>query len=246
MANPTVVSHKDIAKDMKQPDAFQAVASKVAGWLVARKKQVLVAGAAIVALLVITAVGLAIQASRSASAGKAMGALLETVAAPVVAAPPAGFAGRTFPDETARFKAIVEEAAPVIGRYGGTDVGALAYQVRGDAHFGLKEWDAAAKDYQQFLGSVSKDDNLRFAALEGLALVAESKGDVPGALAAYERLAKEAPRFADRADLERARVLAASGKVPEAKELLTKFAANHKDSSLTSDATQRLAQLEAK
>jgi tetratricopeptide (TPR) repeat protein len=242
MASSNVVSRKD----MKQPDAFQAVASQAAGWIVARKKQVVPAIAAVVGAVLITAIVLGVQARRSANAGAAVAALLETVNAPVIATPPAGYKGLTFPDETARFKAVVEQAAPVIASYGGTDAGAMAYLAVGDAHYGLKEWDAAAKDYEHFLGSVSKDDNLRFAALEGLALVAEAKGDTAGALAGYERLAKEAPRFADRADLERARLLAASGKTAEAKELLTKFAANHKDSPLDSDAAQRLAQLEAK
>ena len=242
MANPTVVSRKD----MKEPDAFQAVASQAAAWIVARRKPVVVAGAAVVAVVVIAAVVLSIQSVRGANAGKAIAALLETVNAPVIATPPAGYTGKTFPDEAARLRAVVEQAGPVIASFGTTEGGSVAILARGDAHFGLKEWDAAAKDYDQFLAVSAKDDNLRFSALEGLALVAEAKGDTAAALAGYERLAKEAPRFADRADLERARLLAAAGKAAEAKELLGKFAANHKESPLAGDAAQRLAQLEAK
>jgi tetratricopeptide (TPR) repeat protein len=242
MASSSVVSRKD----MKEPDAFQAMASQAAAWIVPHKKQVALGGAVVLAVLVIVALVLGIQSYRTAAAGRAVAGLLETVNAPVLATPPQGFAAKSFPDDAARLKAVVEQAGPVIASYGSTAAGAVAVLARGDAHYGLKEWDAAAKDYELFLSSVSKDDNLRFAALEGLALVSEAKGDLAAALAGYERLAKEAPKFADRADLERARVLAASGKAAEAKELLTKFAANHKESALANDAAQRLAQLEAK
>src|SRR6266540_464489 len=53
----------------------------------------------------------------------------------------------------------------------------------------------------------------------------------------------DAHAFADRADLERARVLARAGKAADAKELLATFGARHKESLLTAEASERLARL---
>jgi hypothetical protein len=74
----------------------------------------------------------------------------------------------------------------------------------------------------------------------------EAKGSLDQAAQAYERLGREAPAFADRADLERARVLAQAGKTAEAKELLAGFSERHKQSLLTPEAAERLARLGGK
>lgn len=242
MTNSSVIRRKD----MKEPDRFQTVASQAATWLAARKRHVAVAGVAALVVLVIVTVTAVVQSSRAEAAGKALAAMLDAVAGEVAATPPAGTLGRYFPSEEAKQRAVVAEAEKVAAGFAGTRPAALATLAAGDAHYQLKEWDASAKAYQRFLELTAGDDSLRFGALEGLALVAEAKGDLAGAAQGYERLGKEAPRFADRADLERARVLAAAGKADEAKAILTRFGESHKESSLAGQATQRLAQLGAK
>ena len=65
-------------------------------------------------------------------------------------------------------------------------------------------------------------------------------------LAGWVRLGGEVPAQADRADLERARVLAASGRTDEARALLASFSDAHKGSMLTGEAAERLARLGGK
>jgi predicted negative regulator of RcsB-dependent stress response len=242
MANSPVMTRKD----MREPDRFQVVAGQAATWLAGRKKQAAIAGGAVVALVLVIGIVSAVQNSRAAAAGVAMTALLESVGAPVVAKPAEGTPYKTFPAEEAKQRAVLAEAEKLIADYGTSQRGILAVLVKGDAHYALREWDAAAAEYERFLKSAPADDSLRFGALMGLALVAEAKKDLAGAAAGYERLAKEAPRYADRADLERARVLAEAGKADEARQILGKFGETHKESSLASAAAQRLAQLGAK
>ncbi len=240
MANSSVISRKD----MREPDRFQVVAGQAASWLAARKKQAGVVGGAAAAVIVAVGAFAAVQSSRADAAGRATAALLTVVGAPVVAKPDAAPATqKTFPTEEAKQRAIVAEADRVLGAYGSSRPARLAILVKADALYALKDWDKAGAEYERYLADASKDDSLRFGALDGLGLVAEAKGDLAGAARAYERMAQQAPKFADRADLERARVLAAAGKADEARQILTKFAENHKDSPLAGQAAQQLAQL---
>jgi tetratricopeptide (TPR) repeat protein len=168
------------------------------------------------------------------------------VSAQVVAKPEAGSTQKSFPTDEAKQRAIVAQADKVLGAHGGSGAASLAVLVKADALYALKDWDKAAGEYERYLQLAPGDDSLRFAALDGLGLVAEAKGDLAGAAKAYERMAQQAPGFSDRADLERARVLAAAGKPDEARQILSKFAESHKDSALAQQAAQQLAQLGAK
>ncbi len=242
MANSSVISRKD----MREPDRFQVVASQAASWLAARKKQASIVGGAAVAVIIAVGAFATIQSSRAEAAGRATADLLTLVAAPVVAKPDATSTQKTFPTDEAKQRALVAEADKVLGEYGSSQPARLAILSKADALYALKDWDKAGAEYERFLKDAPKDDSLRFGALDGLGLVAEGKGDLAGAAKAYERMGQEAPKFADRADLERARVLAASGKADDARQILSKFGENHKDSPLAGEAAQQLAQLGAK
>ncbi len=242
MANSPVISRKD----MREPDRFQVVANQAASWLAARKKQAAVVGGAAAAVIIAVGVFATVQSSRAEAAGRATGDLLKVVAAPVIAKPEAGSTQKTFPTDDAKQHAIVAEADKVLGAYGSSRPAGLAILVKANALYALEEWDKAGAEYQRYLKDAPTDDSLRFGALDGLGLVAEAKGDLAGATKAYERMAQEAPKFSDRADLERARVLAAAGKVDEARQILSKFGESHKDSTLAGQASQQLAQLGAK
>ncbi len=233
-------------KDMKEPDRFQQVASQAATWMATRKRHVVMAGAATVGVLLLVAVLSAIQSRRTAKAGAAAADLLATVAGDISSVPLPGLPGPFFPTDEARQRAVVAAADRLLAEYPRTSAGALAALVKGDAHLRLREWDASRASYELFLKAADRNDSLRFAALEGLAAAAEGKGDLGGAAQAYERLALEAPAFADRADLDRARVLAAAGKSEDARRLLAEFSKAHKESLLTSEATSRLARLGGK
>jgi tetratricopeptide (TPR) repeat protein len=217
-------------KDMKEPDKFQQAATQAAGWVAARRKRVVAIGAAAVGLLLVVAIVAALQQRRGE----------------ISPVPLPGLPGPFYPTEEARQRAVVTAAEQVLAEHGGTPAGALAALAKGDAHLRLREWDAAEGAYERFLADAAQDDSLRFGALEGLALAEEGKGNLDAASAAYERLAREVPAFSDRADLERARVLAAAGKGAEARDLLAGFAERHKESQLTAEASERLARLGAK
>ncbi len=242
MAKPDVLTRKE----MKEPDKFQQAATQAASWIAARRRHVVYAGLAVVAVAVLIAILAAVQERRAQTAGAAASDLLQAMGGEISSVPLPGFPGPFYANEEARQKAIVAAADRVLSEYPGTPAADLAALAKGDAHLRLREWDQAKAAYERFLTHADKKDSLRFGALEGVALAEEGKGNLDGAAAAYERMGKDAPAFADHADLERARVLAQAGKTAEAKELLTAFAQKHKDSQLTTEASQQLARLGGK
>jgi tetratricopeptide (TPR) repeat protein len=233
-------------KDMKEPDKFQQAATQAAGWVAQRRKHVVAAGAAVVLVVVLIAILQAVNAGREERAGAATGDLLATMGGEISAVPLPGLPGPFFPSDEARQKAIVDAAQKVIAGYGGTGAGQLAALALGDAQLRLKNFEDAKASYERFLAEAPKDDSLRFGAIEGLAVAEEAKGNLDAAAAAYERLGREVPAFSDRADLERARVLARAGKASDAKALLAGFGERHKESLLTTEASARLATLGGK
>ncbi|HSD22341.1 MAG TPA: hypothetical protein VLC54_19985 [Anaeromyxobacter sp.] len=232
-------------KDMKEPDKFQHAAEQAAGWVAARKRQAVIAGGAALGLVLLVVVVLVVQSSRSKATGAAVSQLLETVGGTVSSVPLPGSPGPFFPTEEARQRAIIGAADQLLAQHGG-GAAALAALAKGDAHLRLREWDAAKAAYERYLGDAARDDSLRFGALEGLALVAEGQGNLTAAAEAFARMAKEAPAFADRADLERARVLAAAGKTEDARQVLAAFPEQHKASPLAPEAAQQLGKLGGK
>jgi tetratricopeptide (TPR) repeat protein len=242
MSKSTVITRKD----MKEPDSFQVAAGQAATWLASRKKHVVLAGAGAIAVIIAIAILSTVQSRREEKAGGAASALLSAMGGEVSSTPLPGFSGPVYATDADRQKAVIAEADKLIAQFPGTGPASLAELAKGDAHLRLREWDAAASAYDRYLAGAGSGDSLRFGALEGLALVAEGKGDLAGAAKAYERMAKEAPRFADRADLERARVLAQAGKTAEAKEALAGFSEKHKESLLGPEASERLAKLGGK
>jgi tetratricopeptide (TPR) repeat protein len=230
-------------KDMKEPDKFQQAATQAASWIAARRRRVVAIGAAAVAVVVLVAIASAIQTRRAEQAGAAGADLMSIVSAEVSAVPLPGFPGPFFKTDAEKQRAIVQAAERVMVDHGGTPTASLAALAAGNAHLKLGEWDAAKAAYERYLASAGKDDSLRFGALEGIGLAEEGKGTLDAAAAAFDRLGREVPAFADRADLDRARVLAAAGKASEAKELLAKFPERHKESQLGAEASERLARL---
>jgi predicted negative regulator of RcsB-dependent stress response len=230
-------------KEMKQPDQFQVAAVEAASWLTGHRRQsLLIGGVVVVALLAALAV-LGWRERRSTGAAALLSEVYRTAGGEISAVPLPGVPGPFFPSDAARQRAVAEAADRLLAGYGGTTQATLAALAKGDAHLRLGEFDAAAAAYQLYLASARRSDSFRFAALEGLALAAEGKGDGAGALAGWARLAAEVPQQADRADLERARLLAAAGNVEEAKGLLVPFSDRHKGSALAGEAAERLARL---
>ncbi len=233
-------------KDMKEPDKFQQAATQAASWIAARRRHVVLAGGIVVAVVVLLAVIAAVNAGREERAGAATADLLATMSGEISSVPLPGLPGPFFPTNEARQRAVVAAASQVLADHGGTGAALIAALALGDAHLKLREWDLAKAAYERFLAAAPRGDSLRFGALEGIAVAEEAKGNLEGAAQAYERLGREVPAFGDRADLERARVLALAGKTAEARALLAAFSERHKESLLTPEASEQLARLGGK
>jgi tetratricopeptide (TPR) repeat protein len=242
MAKPHVLTRKD----MKEPDKFQQAATQAASWIASRRRHIVYAGFAGVAAVVLFAILSAVQERREEGAGAAASDLLQAMGGEISSVPLPGFPGPFYANEEARQKAVVAAADRILAEHAGTGAASLAALAKGDAHLRLREWDQARGAYERFLAEAPKGDSLRFGALEGIAVAEDGKGNLDGAAQAYERMAREAPAFGDRADLERALVLVRAGKVPQAKEILASFPERHKDSQLTVEASQQLARLGGK
>jgi tetratricopeptide (TPR) repeat protein len=230
-------------KDMKEPDKFQVAAGEAASWLTGhRRTAVLTGGVVVVALLVIVTVT-TYREHQAALAGDLLSEVYRAADGQLSPVPLPGQPGPFFADEAARQQAVIAAAVKVLAAVPSTHAAALASVAKGDAHLKLGELDQAAAAYQAYLSSAPKEDSFRLGALSGLAVVEEGKGNADGALAAWTRLGVEVPAQADRADLEKARLLAAAGKAAEAKVLLAGFAEAHKGSTLVAEAQDRLARL---
>jgi tetratricopeptide (TPR) repeat protein len=241
MSNTPALSRKD----MREPDRFQNVANQAAAWMAARKKLIALVGGAAVLLLIVLGVIVSIQGTHEEKAGLAVSNLL-ALTKTAVADAPINPNEKVFKTEEEKQKALLAEADKIVKDFGVDKTTVMAVLTQANAHYGLKEWDAAAQSYEQYVKEASPEDSFRPLALENIGLSLEAKGDLAGAAAAYERMAKDAPAYGDRADLDRVRVLAAAGKSAEAKAILDKFPENHKDSLLSAQAATQAMKMGAK
>jgi tetratricopeptide (TPR) repeat protein len=239
MSNSSVVTRKD----MKEPDKFQAAAGQAASWMAGHRKGVIAGRVGALAVAVLLVAITTWQAQRTEKAGAALSEVLRVAGGEITAVPLPGLPGPFYKDEAERHRAVLDAARNVREGFAGSGAATQAALLAGDAHLGLREWDAAVGAYNDYLTNAGAQDPLRFGALEGLAMAEEGRGKLDAAAATYERLAKEVPFYADRAELERARILAAMGQGDEARKLLEGFAGRHAESPLVGEAAERLARL---
>jgi tetratricopeptide (TPR) repeat protein len=232
-------AHELTRKEMKGPDKFQVAASGAADWMSKHQKQV--GGAALAVLVVVVAaIGVSSwQDSQRAAAGGLLYKAISAASGEVSSVPLPNFDRPTYRTTEEKERAVLDAAGQVRSRHGSSRAGATAALLEGDAHLGLKQWDAAIASYQAFLSSAPADDSLRFGGLDGLARAQEGKGDLDAAAKTYEKAA-EIGFFKDRAALERARVLARAGKADDARKAVESVS---KESPLFPEAQERLARL---
>jgi hypothetical protein len=207
-------------KDMKAPDAFQTAAVKAATW-VSGKQKFLVGG--VVAVLVGVAVvigGMSWSESRKVAAGGLLFRTLDDADGQISSVPLPGVTVPIFPNTEAQQRAVLARADELRKTFPSTE---------------------AARTVA--LASAPPRDSLVFVAIEGVARAKEAKGDPAGALVAFERLQTQVPARADRAALERTRLLARAGKVDEARKMLQAFPQDFKESQLRPEADKQLAAL---
>jgi predicted negative regulator of RcsB-dependent stress response len=228
-------------KDMKAPDAFQTAAGKAAAWISGKQKAIV---AAVVGALVLVAVvlgALSWMDSRKEAAGALLYRTLDDADGQISSVPLPGVMVPLFPSVEAQYRAVLGRADELRKTYPSSDAARTAALAAAAANLRLAAWDAAIADYESYLAKATPKDSLSFLAIEGIARAKEAKGDLPGALAALDRL--QTPSRADRAALERARLLARSGKPDDARKILAAFQQDFKDSQLRPEADKQLAAL---
>ncbi len=237
--------HHDLTrKEMKGPDWFLAKATAAASWATQNQKRIAVGLGGALAVLAVALGVSAWMADREAKAGALLYRTLEAVDGEISSVPLPGLGRTVFASAAERDRAIVAAADEVIRSYPSTVAARTAALAAGDAHLRLGEWDLALESYQRFLSGPAQD-SLRFAALDGMAMAHEGKGELAQAAMDYERLGTEAAAFKDQAALGRARVLARAGKADEARAILKRFPEDFKDSPLKAEAEERLRKLGA-
>lgn len=232
-------------KDMKAPDAFQVTAGKAAGWATTHQKQIVWG---VVAALGVLALGIGVNAwldSRKNAAGGALYAVLADADGQISSVPLPGAVGPIFPTPEAQQRAVLARTEELRRDYGSTEAARTGGLAAAAAQMRLGAFDLAIAEYEGYLAKSSPKDSLAFVAIEGIGYAKEAKGDAAGAIAAFERLQSQVPARADRAVIERARILARSGKVDEARKLLQSFPQEFKESQLRPEADKLLAGLGA-
>ncbi len=234
-------AHELTRKEMKGPDRFQVAAADAASWMAKHQKQLALGVLVVVLLALAAAITSYALDSRRSSAGDLLYRAIDAAGGEVSSIPLPNFDHPIYKTAEEKGRAVLDAAAKVRERAGGTRAAATAQLLEGGAHLALGEWDKAIASYQGYLASAPADDSLRFGGLDGLARAQEGKGDLDGAAKTYEK-ASGLGFFKDRAELERARVLAKAGKKEDAKKALE---AIPKESPLQPEAQERLARLAA-
>jgi tetratricopeptide (TPR) repeat protein len=128
---------------------------------------------------------------------------------------------RIFATDAARLQAAADKYEAAANLKPGTAASAFARIARSGVLLEQGKPDEAKAGFDQVISSdIAKDSpELRGAAVEGRALSVEAKGDLPGALAAFEELAN-VPSFENRALYQQARIKQLQGDVEASKGLL--------------------------
>ena len=244
------MSEKMTKSELRAPDAFQRTGGDARDWLERHRKPVAVAVAALLLAGVALAVGSYVSDRGEARASKELGEALKVLSRPVAgealseALPDSGPAFKT---QRERDEAVRKALTDFRAKNGGTVASATAALPLAKAEHRLGNYDAATKGYETFLSDAPKSDALRAQALEGLGYAYEAKGDLPRAVAAFERLAREGDGefLAGMGDYHAARMLILQSMPEDAAKAFSKLQTAHPSTAAARLASERLTALAA-
>jgi tetratricopeptide (TPR) repeat protein len=236
-------------KELRAPDAFQRVGVEAEGWVA--KHRNLVLGTVVVVLGVFFVVMLVrtLSDKKEEKARAALGTAIGVLSRPVQADLPPGETeeGTPFKTEQERDTAAAAALSGVLSSYPGTNAAVTAMLPLAATQVRLGQLDSAIGNFEGYLRGARSSEPLRTAALDGLGHAREAKGELPQALEAYERMAREesAGFEAGMGSYNRARVLALMGKKQDAAQGFADLIAASPGTPAARLAQDRLSMLEA-
>lgn len=236
-------------QELRAPDAFQRAGLEARSWLSHRKTVVLGAVVALILLGFGVALSKTLSDRREVKARTALGTAIGVLSRPVQADTPTGATDDPppFKSEQERDQAAATALAGVVATYSGSKAAVTATLPLAATEVRLGQLDAAIGHFEAYLRGASPSEPLRASALDGLGHAREAKGELPQALDAYERMAREeAAGFeAGMGAFHRARVLALMGKKQEAAQAFAELVAANPGTTAARLGQERLSALEA-
>jgi tetratricopeptide (TPR) repeat protein len=240
-------------KELKNPDQFVTLATRVGGQIGAHRAAVIGAVGGLIVLGFAIWGGLAFMKSRSEKSSAAFARIEKVASADLL--PATGEAPKTddglphFKTDQERLEAALKEADAFLGAHGGSKLKDEALLLKAKYLMALNRPTDALPIYQGQLGSL--DQRLRFLAQEGLGYALEGAGQIDGAIAAFDTLASEAAGqggfYKDRALFQKARLLEKKGTPKDAEKLFREILDKAPPTSpLREEINARLAALEGK
>jgi tetratricopeptide (TPR) repeat protein len=245
------VAKKKIKEELKQPDQFVGLATRMSTSIADfanRNTRALVIGITTLATVIVGSIVLArVSEGRAARASAALDHAQRLASAELTTpnAPPKEDGLPHFATARERNEAALKE---VDAYFTGTSVPLYleALLVRGGLLLDLGRADDAASVYEKVLRE-KIDDRLRFLAREGLGYAYEQKGRLSEAQAAFAKLAEDSGGFyKDRALYHEARLAEVRGNASDATRIYHEVLEKNPTTSLREDITNRLAVLELK
>ncbi len=189
-------------KDIKKPDEFITLSSKIIAWSRDNIRLLLGASGAVVFFILVVGGVFAFKAQRET---KARALYSEAI----TLYPTATSAKALSAQEYAAVAAKLEELKSL---YGSTVVGTNAFVDLGSVYFQIGDYDKAISCYMDFLERADSRSALHAFVLESLGETYEAKGSYGKALEVYQQLASEsAPIYQAQAQLYLGRVYEAMG-----------------------------------
>lgn len=147
-------------------------------------------------------------------------------------------------DEKSRSEEARKLFETVAKEHSGSDVATYAQLYVAKISMKLGDFDRAVEAYRTYLDAVSKNDEMRFAGLDGMAAALEAKGEGDKAASALEEwVTLRDPVAVDVALFRLAQVYAAQGNADKAKANLERLSTDYPKSALKSDAEDMMARL---
>ena len=223
------MSTKMTKRELQSPDKFMTTTTQLFDWAGKHPRELAIGGVVLVAVLVAASLLMGGEIRVNPKAGAALADALSLLDREVKAPETAAAAGEadadaeegaeeeTFPSETAKQEAIAAALAKVRADFPGTSSARTATLSLADAKFKLGAYDEALSLYDEFLAKAPKSSSVRFLALEGRATTLQAQKNYDAALAAWDKLAAEAPGYKDRALLGKAVVFESQKKWDDAR-----------------------------